>query len=150
MRYRHILDVESGLRHMAHRYHHERASGVWRAFAKGGPSVSTTAATTSTTTTTQMAPRMSATTAGPSTSSAPGPLTAAPAPPPPSMAPPTGQPATTGTQTTPAAVIDTGDFRATQRDMQRMLRRLDRLQQEVLQINKRMHAIKKTLQRANL
>ncbi|KAJ1107998.1 hypothetical protein NDU88_005383 [Pleurodeles waltl] len=150
MRYRHIQDVESGFHHMAQRYRHKRASVVWRAFAQGGPSVSTTAAIISTTTTTQVAPRMTATTAGPSTSSAPGPLTAAPAPPPPSMAPPTGQPSTTGTQTTPAAFIDPGDFRAMECDMQRMLRRLNTLQQEVSQINKRVRAIKKTLRRANL
>ncbi|KAJ1140838.1 hypothetical protein NDU88_007176 [Pleurodeles waltl] len=51
MRYRHILDVESGFRNMAQRYHNERATRVWRAFAQG----STTAATTSTTTPTQVA-----------------------------------------------------------------------------------------------
>ncbi|KAJ1208667.1 hypothetical protein NDU88_004050 [Pleurodeles waltl] len=54
-RYRHILDVESGYRNMARRYRHERASGVGRAFAQGGPSVSIPATTTSTTTTTQVA-----------------------------------------------------------------------------------------------
>ncbi|KAJ1144698.1 hypothetical protein NDU88_010995 [Pleurodeles waltl] len=53
MRYRHILDVELGFRNMARHYRHERDSGVWREFAQGGPSVSTTA--TSSTTTTQVA-----------------------------------------------------------------------------------------------
>ncbi|KAJ1143856.1 hypothetical protein NDU88_010158 [Pleurodeles waltl] len=149
MRYRHIMDVESGFRHMARRYRHERASGVWRAFAQGGPSVSTTA-TTSTTTTTQVAPTIAGTFAGLSTSTAPGPVTAPPAPPPTGMAPTRGHTSSTGTQTTPAAVIDPADFQQMQQNIDRMLRKMTRLQQEVAQVNRRVCAIRKTLQRANL
>ncbi|KAJ1115411.1 hypothetical protein NDU88_003635 [Pleurodeles waltl] len=117
MRYRHILDVESGFRNMARRYRHERASGVWRAFAQGGPSVSTTATTTSTTTTTQVAPTLAGTFAGLSTSTAARPVTAPPAPPPTGMAPARGHTSSAGTQTTPAAVIDPADFQQMQRNL---------------------------------
>ncbi|KAJ1194270.1 hypothetical protein NDU88_003559 [Pleurodeles waltl] len=41
MRYQHILLVESGFRRMARRYRHERASGAWRAFPQGGPTLPT-------------------------------------------------------------------------------------------------------------
>ncbi|KAJ1158084.1 hypothetical protein NDU88_010778 [Pleurodeles waltl] len=150
MRYRHILDVESGFRNMARRYRHERASGVWRAFAQGGPSVSTTATTTSTSTTTQVAPTLAGTFAGPSTSTAPGPVTAPPAPPPTGMAPTRGHTSSTGIQTTPAAVIDPADFQQMQQNLDRMLRKMTRLQQEVAQVNRRVRTIKKTLRRANL
>ncbi|KAJ1177719.1 hypothetical protein NDU88_002971 [Pleurodeles waltl] len=143
-----MLDVESGFRNMARRYRHERAN-VWRAFAQGGPSMPTTAATTSTTTPTRVAPRMTATVAGPSTSSAPGPLTSAPAPLPTGTAPAPAQPSTSGTQTTPDAIIDIVEFRNMQRDMQRMLRRIDKLQQEVSRNSRRLRGIKKILRRAN-
>ncbi|XP_069059235.1 uncharacterized protein [Pleurodeles waltl] len=150
MRYCHILDVESGFRNMAQRYRHERATGVWRAFAQGGPSLPTTATTTSTTTPTTVAQRMTATVAGPSTSSALGPQTAAPAPPPPRMARAPALPSTSGTQTTSAAVIDNAEFQQMRRDMQRMLRRMDRLQQEVSRNSRRLRGIKKILRRAKL
>ncbi|KAJ1088377.1 hypothetical protein NDU88_001534 [Pleurodeles waltl] len=135
---------------MARRYRHERASRVWRAFAQGCHSVSTTGTTTSTTTTTQVAPTLAGTFAGPSTSNATGPITAPPAPPPTDMAPKRAHTSSTDTQTTPAAVIDPAAFQQMQWNLDRMLRKMTRLQQEVAQVNRRVHAIKKTLRRANL
>ncbi|KAJ1207642.1 hypothetical protein NDU88_003032 [Pleurodeles waltl] len=150
MRYRHILDVEFGFRNMARCYRHERVTGVWRAFAQGGQSLPITATTTSTMAPTTVAQRMTATVEGPSTSSAPGPQTAAPAPPSPSTALAPAQPSTSGTQTTPAAVIDNAEFQQMRRDMQRMLCRMNRLQQEVSRNSRRLRQIKKILRRANL
>ncbi|KAJ1150152.1 hypothetical protein NDU88_002949 [Pleurodeles waltl] len=135
---------------MARRYRYERASGVWRAFAQGGPSVSTTATTTSTTTTTQVAPILAETFAGPSTSTAPGPVTEPSAPQPTDMAPKRAHTSSTGTQTTPAAVIDPAAFNQMQQNLDRVLRKMTRLQQEVAQVNRRVRAIKKTMRRANM
>ncbi|KAJ1138346.1 hypothetical protein NDU88_004733, partial [Pleurodeles waltl] len=39
VRYRHILDVESGYRMMGRQYHHEGATSAWRAFSQGGASI---------------------------------------------------------------------------------------------------------------
>ncbi|KAJ1207549.1 hypothetical protein NDU88_002940 [Pleurodeles waltl] len=135
---------------MARQCRHERASGVWRAFAQGGPSVSTTATTTSTTTTTQVAPTVAGTFAGPSTATAPGPVTAQPAPQPTDMAPTRAHTSSTGTQTTPAAAIDPAAFAQMQRNLDRVLWTMTRLQQKVARVNRRVRAIKKTLRRANL
>ncbi|KAJ1120684.1 hypothetical protein NDU88_008846 [Pleurodeles waltl] len=150
MRYRHILDVESGYRNMARRHRLEQASGAWRAFAQGGPSVSTTATTSSTTTTTQVTPTTAGTFAGPSTATAPGAVTATPAPQPTDIAPTRAHTSSAGTQTTPFAAIEPASFAEMQRNLDCVLRKMTRLQQEVAQVNRRVHAIKKTLRRANL
>ncbi|KAJ1207931.1 hypothetical protein NDU88_003321 [Pleurodeles waltl] len=149
MQYQHILQVESGYRRMARRYRTERASGAWRAFPQGGPSLPTTA-TTSTTTTTQVAPATGVSVVPTTSGSAPGPNTE----------PPSGQPtgiehrwphtSTAGTQTTPAATIDLAAFVDMQRQMDRVLRKMSRLRQDVRHINRRVRSIKRTLQRANL
>ncbi|KAJ1180651.1 hypothetical protein NDU88_005871 [Pleurodeles waltl] len=125
VRYRHILDVEAGFRSMARRYRHERATGAQRAFSQGGPALATSATTTT----------------------AQGPQAAPSAPPPPTTAP---APDTSATQTTPAAVTDMIEFRTLQLDRQRMLRRMDTLQQEVARNSRRLRGIKKILRRANL
>ncbi|KAJ1203303.1 hypothetical protein NDU88_007091 [Pleurodeles waltl] len=150
MRYRHILDVESGYCNMARRYRHERASGAWRAFAQGGPYMSTTATTTSTTTTSQVAPTAAGTFAGPSTATAPGAVTAPPAPQPIDIAPTRAHTSSAGTQTTHAAAIDPAAFAKMQKTLDRVLRKMTRLQQEMAQVNRRVRAIIKTLRMANL
>ncbi|KAJ1120682.1 hypothetical protein NDU88_008844 [Pleurodeles waltl] len=150
MRYRHILDVESGYCNMARRHRLEQASGAWRAFGQGGPSVSTTATTSSTTTTTQVTPTTAGTFAGPSTATAPGAVTATPAPQPTDIAPTRAHTSSAGTQTTPFAAIESAAFAEMQRNLDCVLRKMTRLQQEVAQVNRRVHAIKKTLRRANL
>ncbi|KAJ1152189.1 hypothetical protein NDU88_004966 [Pleurodeles waltl] len=129
---------------MASRYQHERASGAWRAFPQGGPSLLTTATsstTSTTTTTTQVAPpaarTVAATTPGPST------------------APPAGQPSamdtsSAGTQSTPASAIDPAAFVHIQRKLDRVLCKMSRLRQEVRHVNRWVRSIKRTLWRANL
>ncbi|XP_069060907.1 uncharacterized protein [Pleurodeles waltl] len=151
MWYQHILQEESGYRRLARRYRTERASGAWRAFPQGGPSLPTTATTSATTTTTtQVAPATAVTVVPTTSGSAPGPGTG----------PPSGQPkgidhtrphtSTAGTQTTPAATIDPAAFVDMQRKMDRVLRKMSRLPQDVSHINRRVRSIKQTLRRANL
>ncbi|KAJ1088855.1 hypothetical protein NDU88_002009 [Pleurodeles waltl] len=72
MRYQHILLVESGFRRMALRYRHERASGAWRAFPQGGPTLPNTATTETTTNQSQVAPPTAAT-VDPTSAGLPGP-----------------------------------------------------------------------------
>ncbi|KAJ1190809.1 hypothetical protein NDU88_000128 [Pleurodeles waltl] len=122
---------------MARRYRHERASGSWRAFPKGGPSLLTTTTTSTTTTTTQVAPPPAGTVAGASSASAPGPSTAPPAGQPTGMDTTRPHTSSAGTQTTPAAAIDPAAFGQMQRKLDRDLRKMIRLRQEVRQVNQR-------------
>ncbi|KAJ1092871.1 hypothetical protein NDU88_005981 [Pleurodeles waltl] len=134
---------------MARRYRNERASGAWWAFPQVGPSLPTTATTSSTTTTTQVAPPTAGTVVATTTASAPGPSTA----------PPEAQPtdidrtwpltSSAGTQTTPAAAIDPAAFVEMQRKLDRVLRKMSRLWQDVHHINWWVRSIKRTLRRAN-
>ncbi|XP_069086193.1 uncharacterized protein [Pleurodeles waltl] len=56
MRYRHILQVQSGYRRMARKYQSDRASGAWWASPQGGPTLPTTATNTTSTRSPQVAP----------------------------------------------------------------------------------------------
>ncbi|KAJ1081664.1 hypothetical protein NDU88_001842 [Pleurodeles waltl] len=120
---------------MARRYRHERASGAWRAFAQGGPSVSSTATTSSATTTTQVAPTAARTFAEPSTATAPGPVTAPPARQSTAIATTRAHTSSADTQTTPAAAIDPAAFAEIQRNLDHVLRKMTGLQKEVAQVN---------------
>ncbi|KAJ1166323.1 hypothetical protein NDU88_006728 [Pleurodeles waltl] len=132
---------------MARRYRYEWASGAWRAFPQGGPSLLTTATTT---TTTQVAPSAAGTVAATTSASAPGPSTAPPAGQPTAMDTTRPHTSSAGTQTTPAAAIDPAAFVQMQRKLDCVLRKMSRLRQEVRHVNRRVRSIKRTLQRANL
>ncbi|KAJ1213916.1 hypothetical protein NDU88_001545 [Pleurodeles waltl] len=150
MPYQHILLVESGYRQMARRYRAECASGAWRAFPQGGPTLPTTATTSTTTSSTQVAPLTAGTIVPTMSASASGP----------SSGPPSGQPtgidntrphtSSAGTQTAPAATIDPGAFVDMQRKMDRVLWKISHLSRDVRHMNRRVRSIKQTLWRANL
>ncbi|KAJ1217935.1 hypothetical protein NDU88_005522 [Pleurodeles waltl] len=135
---------------MARRYRNKRASGAWRAFLQGGPSLLTTATTRTTTTTTQVVPPTARTVLATTSASAPVPSTA----------PPAGQPiamdtigphiSSADTQTTTAAAIDPAAFVDMQRKLDCVLRKMSHLQQDVRHINRPVQSIKQTLRRANL
>ncbi|KAJ1189533.1 hypothetical protein NDU88_006278 [Pleurodeles waltl] len=142
MRYQHILLVDSGFRRMARRYRHEPASGAWRAFPQGGPTLPTTATTSTTTNQSQVAPPTAAT-VGPTSAGLPGP----------SIATGAGQPtqtSSTGTQTATAPSVDLAAFNRMEHKMDKVLRKLSHLSLDVRHIKWRVKDIKRTLRRANL
>ncbi|KAJ1175860.1 hypothetical protein NDU88_001145 [Pleurodeles waltl] len=149
MRYQHILLVESGFRRMARQYRHERASGAWRAFPQGGPTLPTTATTSTTTSSTQVAPP-TARTVVPTSAVVPGPSIAT------ALGQPTGLGSTppktssAGTQTAPAPTVDPAAFHEMERKMDRVLRKISNLRWDVRHINRRVKSIKRTLRRTNL
>ncbi|KAJ1137343.1 hypothetical protein NDU88_003754 [Pleurodeles waltl] len=132
---------------MARRYRNERASGAWRAFPQGGPSLPTTSTTT---TTTQVAPPTAVTVVATTSASAPGPSTGPPAGQPTDIDPTRPHTSSAGTQTTPPAAIDPAAFVDMQRKMDHLLRKMSHLRQDVRHINQRVWSIKRTLRRANL
>ncbi|KAJ1182084.1 hypothetical protein NDU88_007279 [Pleurodeles waltl] len=127
---------------MARLYRHQRASGAWRAFPQGGPTVPTTANTETTTNESQVAPPTAAfvesTSAG-----LPGP----------SIATGAGQPTQTsftGTQTATAPAVDLVAFNRLENKMDKVLRKVSHLSRDVRHIKRRVKDIKMTLRRANL
>ncbi|KAJ1126220.1 hypothetical protein NDU88_004628 [Pleurodeles waltl] len=149
MRYQHILLVESGLRRMARRYRHERASGAWRAFPQGGPTLPTTATTSTTTSSTQVAPPTAGTVV-PTSAVLPGPSIATAAGQPTGLGSTRAQTSSAGTQTAPAPSVDPAAFHEMERKMDRVLRKISNLSRDVRHINRRVKSIKQTLRRANL
>ncbi|KAJ1124263.1 hypothetical protein NDU88_002724 [Pleurodeles waltl] len=149
MRYQHILLVESGFRRMAWLYRHERASGAWRAFPQGGPTLPTTATTSTTTNTSQVAPPTAAT-VGPTSAGLPGPsiTTGAGQPTRPGTTP--TETSSTGTQNATAPSVDPAAFNRMEHKMDKVLRKLSHLSRDVWHINRRVKSIKRTLRRANL
>ncbi|KAJ1161644.1 hypothetical protein NDU88_002128 [Pleurodeles waltl] len=144
MRYQHILMVESGFRRMARRYRHERASGAWRAFPQGGPTVPTTATTETTTNQSQVAPPTAASVDSTS-AGLPGP----------SIATGEGQPtqtSSTGTQTATSPAVDPAAFNRLEHKMDKVLHKVSHLSlsRDVWHIKRRVKDIKRTLRRANL
>ncbi|XP_069077439.1 uncharacterized protein [Pleurodeles waltl] len=142
MRYQHILLVESGFLRMARRYRHERASGAWRAFPQGGPTLPATAATETTTNQSQVAPPTAAT-VDPTSAGLPGP----------SIATGAGLPtqtSSTGTQTATAPSLDPAAFNRLEHKMGKVLRKVSHLSRDVQHIKRRVKDIKRTLRRANL
>ncbi|KAJ1092237.1 hypothetical protein NDU88_005349 [Pleurodeles waltl] len=149
MRYQHILLVESGFRRMAWRYRHERASGAWRAFPQGGPTLPTTATTSTTTNTSQVAPSTAAT-VGPTSAGLLGPSIATGAGQPTRPGTTPTQTFSTGTQTATAPSVDPAAFNRMDHKMDKVLRKLSHLSRDVRHINRRVKSIKRTLRRANL
>ncbi|KAJ1179702.1 hypothetical protein NDU88_004936 [Pleurodeles waltl] len=142
MQYQHILLVESGFRRMARRYRHEHASGAWRAFPQGGPTLPTTATTETTTNQSQMAPPTAAS-VDPTSAGLPGP----------SISTGAGQPtqtSSTGTQTVTAPAVDPAAFNRLEHKMDKVLRKVSHLSRDVRHIKRRVKDIKRTLRRANL
>ncbi|KAJ1203480.1 hypothetical protein NDU88_007265 [Pleurodeles waltl] len=136
MRYQHILLVESGFRKMARRYHHECASGAWRAFPQGGPTVPTTATIETTTNQSQVAPP-TAVSVDSTSAGLPGP----------SIDTGAGQPTQTSytatqTATTPAA--DPAAFNRLEHKMDKVLRKGSHLSQDMWHIKRRVKDIKRT------
>ncbi|KAJ1110115.1 hypothetical protein NDU88_007470 [Pleurodeles waltl] len=149
MRYQHILLVELGFRRMARRYRHERASGAWRAFPQGGPTLPTTATTSTTTTFTQVAPPTAGTVV-PTSAGLPGPSIATGAGQPTGLGTTHTQTSSTSTQTATAPSVFPAAFHNMERKMDRELRKLSHLSQDVRHINRCVKSIKRTLRRANL
>ncbi|KAJ1171123.1 hypothetical protein NDU88_002994 [Pleurodeles waltl] len=149
MRYQQILLVESGFRRMARRYQHERASGAWRAFPQGGPTLPTTATTSTTTNPSQVAPPTAAT-VGPTSAGLPGPSIATGAGQPTRPGTTPTQTSSTGTQTATTPSVDPAAFNQMDRKMDKVLRKLSHLSRDVWHINRRVKSIKRTLRRANL
>ncbi|XP_069092091.1 uncharacterized protein [Pleurodeles waltl] len=147
--YQHILLVESGFRRMARRYRNERASGAWRAFPQGGPTLPTTATTSTTTSSTQVAPPTAGTVV-PKSAVVPGPSSATPSGQPTGIGSTRPQTSSAGTQTDPAAKVETAAFQAMERKKDRVLRKISHLSRDVRHMNRRVRSIKRTLRRANL
>ncbi|KAJ1107354.1 hypothetical protein NDU88_004745 [Pleurodeles waltl] len=149
MRYQHILLVESGFKRMARRYHQEWASGAWRAFPQGRPTLPTTATTSTTTTSSQVAPSTCGSVV-PTSGGLPGPSIAIGAGQPTGPGSTHTQTSSTETQTATAPSVDPAAFHNIERKMDRVLRKLSHLSGDVRHINRRVKSIKRTLRRANL
>ncbi|KAJ1129283.1 hypothetical protein NDU88_007654 [Pleurodeles waltl] len=149
MRYQHILLVESGFRRMARQYHHERASGAWRAFPQGGPTLPTTATTSTTITSSQVAPPTAGTVI-PTSAGLPGTSIGTGEGQPTGLGSTHTQTSSTSTQTAPAPSVDPAAFHNMERKMDCVLRKLSHLSPDVPHINRRVKSIKRTLHRANL
>ncbi|KAJ1139181.1 hypothetical protein NDU88_005558 [Pleurodeles waltl] len=149
MRYRHILQVQCGYRRMACKYHSDRASGAWWATPQAPPTLPPTATNTTSTRSPQVAPATSGT-IDPGSSSRPGPSRVGI--PGQSSGQPT--PATTstsaGTQTTSDPPVDPAAFLALTRKMDKLVKKVDNLREDMGYIKKRVRSIRRTLRRANL
>ncbi|KAJ1205770.1 hypothetical protein NDU88_001197 [Pleurodeles waltl] len=149
MRYRHILQVQSGFRRMARKYQADRASGAWWTSPQGGPNIAHYSHHDHNH---QFSP------SGPSNGGTVVPASAAR--PGPSNIRAAGQASvlqTTPTQTTSASTqtaaappIDPAAFQALDRKMDKFIRKVDKLSQDVAYIKKRVRSIRRTLRKANL
>ncbi|KAJ1105712.1 hypothetical protein NDU88_003117 [Pleurodeles waltl] len=150
MRYQHILLVESGFRRMAQRYRNKQASGAWRAFPQGGPTLPTTATTSTTTISTQVAPPTAGTVVPTNYAVAPGPSSGTPSGQPTGIDSTRPHTSSAGTQTAPTATVDPTAFQELECKMDRALRKISHLSRDVRHMNRHVQSIKRTLQRANL
>ncbi|XP_069098478.1 uncharacterized protein [Pleurodeles waltl] len=148
MRYRHILQVQSGFQRMARKYQSDRASGAWWASPPGGPRLPTTAATT-TTGSPQSAPATAGTVV-PASAAQPGPSSVTAAGQSSGLGSTPTQSTSAGTQTAAAPPIDPAAFQALERKMDKFMRKVDKLSQDVAYIKKWVRCIRRTLPRANL
>ncbi|KAJ1217946.1 hypothetical protein NDU88_005533 [Pleurodeles waltl] len=149
MRYRHILQVQSGFRRMARKYQADQDSGAWWASPQGGPTLPTTATTTTSTSSPQVAPATAGTVV-PASAARPGPSNIRAAGQSSGLQTTPTQSTSASTQTAPAPPIDPAAFQALDRKMDKFIRKVDKLSQDVAYIKKRVRSTRRTLQRANL
>ncbi|KAJ1193723.1 hypothetical protein NDU88_003019 [Pleurodeles waltl] len=134
---------------MARTYQCDRASGAWWASPQGGPRLPTTATTTTTTGSPQVAPATAGTVV-PTSAAHPGPSSVTAAGQSSGLVSTRPQSTSAGIQTAPAPTIDPAAFLALERKMERVLRKVNNLSQDVSYIKKRIKSIRRTLRRANL
>ncbi|KAJ1154827.1 hypothetical protein NDU88_007570 [Pleurodeles waltl] len=150
IRYRHILQVQSGYRRMGRRYHSERASGAWWATPQPPTSVPPTATNDTATRSGPVVPSTSAA-MDPPHAARPGPSRVLAAGQ--SHVPPTAATSSTsaGTQTLPTdPPVDPAAFQALSLKVDKLLRKVDNLTDDMNYVKTRVRDISRTLRRANL
>ncbi|KAJ1155864.1 hypothetical protein NDU88_008589 [Pleurodeles waltl] len=134
---------------MARKYQSDRASGAWWASPQGGPRLPTTATTTTTTGSPQVAPATAGTVV-PTSAAYLGPSSVTAAGQSSGLGSTRPQSTSAGTQMALAPPIDPAAFLALERKMDKVLRKVNNLSQDVGYIKKRVKSIRQTLRRANL
>ncbi|KAJ1206443.1 hypothetical protein NDU88_001848 [Pleurodeles waltl] len=134
---------------MARKYKADRASGAWWASPQGGPTLPTIATTTTTTSSPQVAPATAGTVV-PASAARPGPSNIRAAGQSSGLQTTPTQSTSASTQTAAAPPINPAAFQALDRKMDKFIRKVDKLSQDVAYIKKRVRSNRQTLRMANL